>query len=229
MAEYWGYYDETETSLAEMSLAEQLLALARNVGDALRDSMNAVNDFAGGDYEAVKQRAVKVRGYKNGAERVKDNIIYYLARLGYLLPLSDVYRQVVLQLDRIAQNSDAVAYRLSVLVSEASPRLSKSFSAKLAEMARLVSLEYEALLSSVRLLQENPRRSIDEARRTMSLEEEVDQKYRELEIDVIHEMKDNMVALVLMREVIDLVEDTADVVKDAAENILFLALSKIAR
>ncbi len=229
MAEYWGGYDETETTLAEMSLAEQLLALARNVSDALRDSMSAVNDFVGGDYEAVRQRAVKVRGYKNGAERVKDNIMYYLARLSYLLPLSDVYRQVVLQLDRIAQNSDAVAYRLSVLVSEASPRLSKSFGTKLSEMAKLVNLEYETLLSAVRLLQENPRRSIDEARKAMSLEEEVDQKYRELEIDVIREMKEDMVALMLMREVIDLVEDTADVIKDAAENILFLALYKIAR
>ena len=228
MAEYWGY-DETELTLTEMSLAEQLLSLARNVSDAIRDSMNAVVDLAGGDYEAVKQRAHKVRGYKNGAERIKDSIIYYLARLSITLPLHDIYRQIVLQLDRIAQNSDAIAYRLSVLVSKAEPRMSKSFSSKLTSMAQLVNSEFAALLSAIRLLQENPRRSLDEARKVASLEEEIDQKYRELELDVITEMRDNIVGMMLMREIIDLIEDTADVIKDAAENILYLALYKVTR
>ncbi len=229
MAEYWGGYDELETSLAEMSLTEQLLALARNVNDAIRDAINAVVDFTDGNYEAVRQRASKVRGYKNGAERVKDNIIYYLARLSYFLPLHDIYRQMVLQLDRIAQNSDAIAYRLSVLVSEANPKISKSFASKLSSMANLVSNEYSSLLTAIRLLQENPRRSIDEAKRTMSIEEEVDQKYRELELAVITELKDDMVSLMLLREIIDLIEDTADVIKDTAENILYLALYKVSR
>jgi uncharacterized protein Yka (UPF0111/DUF47 family) len=228
VAEYWGY-DETELTLTEMSLAEQLLSLARNVSDAIRDSMNAVVDLAGGDYEAVKQRAHKVRGYKNGAERIKDSIIYYLARLSITLPLHDIYRQIVLQLDRIAQNSDAIAYRLSVLVSKAEPRMSKSFSSKLTSMAQLVNSEFAALLSAIRLLQENPRRSLDEARKVASLEEEIDQKYRELELDVITEMRDNIVGMMLMREIIDLIEDTADVIKDAAENILYLALYKVTR
>ncbi|WP_048191928.1 DUF47 domain-containing protein [Pyrolobus fumarii] len=229
MAEYWGSTEETEFTLVEMSLSEQLLALARNVNDAIRDAMNAVNDFIEHNAEAVRQRSVKVRGFKNGAERVKDRIVDYLARLGFSLPLRDVYRQLVLQLDRIAQNSDAIAYRLSVVASERSVKLSNSFANKLRSMAQLVFNEYSTLLSSIRMLQENPRRSVDEAKKVMAIEEEIDQKYRELELDVITELKDDLLSLMLMREIIDLIEDTADTIKDAAENILFLALYKVSR
>ncbi len=220
---------ETELTLVEMSLSEQLLSLARNVNDAIQDAMLAVEDFTAGNAEAVRQRSMKVRGYKNGAERVKDRIVEYLARLGGYLPLRDVYRQLVLQLDRISQNSDAIAYRLSVLASKLNVNLSKSFGAKLSSMSHLVLSEYATLLSAIRMLQENPRRSVDEAKKTMAIEEEVDQKYRELELDVISELKDDLLSLMLMREVIDLIEDTADVIKDAAENILFLALYKVTR
>ncbi len=227
VAEYWDA--STELTLAEISLAEQLLVLARNVNDALRDAIASLNEFLNMDFNAVKQRSSKVRGYKNGAERIKDRIIEYLARLGLSLPLRDVYRQLALQLDRIAQNSDAIAYRLTVIASRGEKRFTSAFVTRLREMGDLVLREYETLLNSIRMLQENPRRSIDEARRVMLLEDEVDQRYRTLEVDVLEELKDDIIKLMIMREIIDLVEDTADVIKDAAENILFLALYKVTR
>ncbi len=227
VAEYWD--SSTEFTLAEVSLAEQLLVLARNVSDALRDSIASINEFLNNEIDAVKQRSSKVRGYKNGAERIKDRIVEYLARLGISLPLRDIYRQLALQLDRIAQNSDAIAYRLTVVTSRGENRFSNRFAAGLREMGELVLREYESLLNSIRLLQENPRRSIEEARKVVLLEDEVDQRYRRLEVEVLEELKDDIIKLMIMREIIDLVEDTADVIKDTAENILFLALYKVTR
>ncbi|HDJ83624.1 MAG TPA: hypothetical protein ENG44_01335, partial [Desulfurococcaceae archaeon] len=113
--EYYSPDDIRKASIAEMNLIEMLKSITRTVEDTFIEVNDIVLSFLGGKLETVKTRYVKARHMKNQTEELKDKAMEYLVRVSTSLLYKDVYRIVLTDLDRIAQNLDAVAYRLYLL------------------------------------------------------------------------------------------------------------------
>jgi len=225
-SDYIDYSSEerVKASLAEMSLSEQLLGLARIVEDILREANGIMRDLVEGRIEDIRSRYDRVNGLKNRAEEMKDSTLAYMARLGIALSTAGYYKDVCLFLSRIAQLLDGAAYRAKVYLEAGCSRLPRLISSELLEFMENLTKQYTSLVEAVRLLLDNPRKSYDMATNVIIAEDRLDQLYRQLVLNMYQHLRDHVPSLLLVRDLIDYLEDSADTAREAAENIRFLAL-----
>ncbi len=232
MSEYYDYEKEerVQVSLAESTLEEQMLGLARSVDDSIKELRQILEGLSKGDVDLVKSRYEKVRGAKNMAERVKDDALRYMAGLGVMLYNSDVYRSVFLELARVAMNIDGVAHRALLLAENGNINsIPVELWSMILSLVDSLQKQYNSLLSAVRILSSNPNRSFQEANNVLSLEEEIDNLYRKTTIAMYRMLREDIIVLMLVRDLVDLLEDSADLMRNVAENLRFLALYRAAR
>lgn len=222
------YYDfETETlrrrSLAEESLGEQMRGVARTVSKTVSIISDAIDAFLMNDNNKLKDLTSQSRRLKELAESMKEDALTYLARLGNLLLTNALYRSAFLKLTRIAQQSEGLVYRLYVMSSN-SIQVTKDIRELLAEFANHIVKEYEKLETSIEHLTSNPKKSYEEAHKILSIEESADDIYRKLTFQIYKKASSNMIGVLLLRDVAEMLEDIADLIRDTSEDVKFLAL-----
>ena len=230
MAEYYDYEAEARrrSSLAESSLSEQLIGLARRVEDVVLMLPDLIKYLGEGDTYSIISLYHRIRGEKERVESFKDEALSYLARLGTLLNTVNIYKDSFISLSRIATNIDGIAYRAMIMLENGLLRLPPKIITNLSEIVKVFVDQYRSLSYSIQMLLEDPRKSYEAATKVFSLEEEIDQRYRQTNIDLYKVLKDEVVALLLLRDLTELLEDTADIVRDIAENVRFLSLYRTA-
>jgi uncharacterized protein Yka (UPF0111/DUF47 family) len=223
--EYINPEDLNRISLAEMSVLEQLHNLARVVEDTVRETGMLVDDLVKGKKESIKARYERVRLHKDNAEAVRDKVLEYLVRVSPTLIYKDLYMNIASRIEKITQDMDAASYR-SVVVAYKDLKLKPETGNKLQELFRGASNIYSNLLDAVRMLSTNPRKTYEICGIIAKLEEEVDKIYRELELHIYEAYSDNIAALLLIKEIADLLEDSSDMAKEASDYLKYLALHK---
>jgi len=222
--------EKLKISLAELSLSEQLLGLARHVEDVVKETASVIEGLVEGKVENAKLLYERINGLKNQAEEMKDSTLTYIARLGVALDTATYYKNVALALARIAQLMDGAAYRAKLLAElESKPQLSPEISKSLKEAIATLLETYSQLLSAIRQLSDNPRQSIERAKRVVGGEEKMDAVYRSFLYTIYREAGSRIGKMLLLRDLIDFIEDAVDTARNAAEDILFLAMYRAAR
>ena len=232
MSDYLDYAsdEKLKISLAELSLSEQLLGLARHVEDVVKETASVIEGLVEGKVENAKLLYERINGLKNQAEEMKDSTLTYIAKLGVALDTATYYKNVALALARIAQLMDGAAYRAKLLAElESKPQLSPEVSRSLKEAIATLLETYSQLLSAIRQLSDNPRQSIERAKRVVGGEEKMDTVYRNFLYTIYRETGSGIGKMLLLRDLIDFIEDAVDTARNAAEDILFLAMYRAAR
>ncbi len=227
MADYYDYEREARVrlSIAESTLDEQMLNLARMVDDALRELRMVLESLVKGDQGAVRSRYEKVRSVKESVERSKDDALRYMAGLGLALASADSYKSVFLGLARLAMIVDGAAYRSLLLAENTDPtKIPVELTDMIMAMASSLQKQHDSLLSAIRLVAANPRRSWEEAAKTLKMEDEIDLIYRKASILVYKLLRSDIITLMLVRDLVDLLEEASDVIRDVAENVRLLSL-----
>ncbi|HIQ10358.1 MAG TPA: DUF47 family protein [Pyrodictium sp.] len=232
MSDYLDYAsdEKLKISLAELSLSEQLLGLARHVEDIVRETAGVIEGLVEGKVENAKLLYERINGLKNQAEEMKDSTLTYIARLGVALDTATYYKNVALALARIAQLMDGAAYRAKLLAElESKPQLSSEITKSLKEAIATLLETYSQLLSAIRQLSDNPRQSIERAKRVVGGEERMDTVYRGFLYTIYKGAESKIGKMLLLRDLIDFIEEAVDTARNAAEDILFLAMYRAAR
>jgi len=227
------YYDfdaeaRRKRSLAEESLEEQMLSLTRAVARSVSALYDATEALLAGDDKRLKDVHVKVKQTKELVESMKEDALSYLARLGDLLSTASLYRSTFLTLTRVAQMIEGVTYRAYLMTTNSSIT-SNTIRDLLLKLTNTIAKEHERLEHAIRFLTSNPKRSYEEAQVILSLEDEADDLYRQLSLAMYKELYNNMVGLMLLRDIVEMMEDVADLIRDASEDVKFLALHKAQR
>lgn len=222
------YYDfdtdrRRRRSLAEESLSEQMLGLARLVSTSTILMRDVVIALTAGDDTRLKDLHTRANQVKEQAESMKEDALAYLARLGDLLSTSTLYRDVFLNIARVAQMVEGIIYRAYVLSTRGSLG-SEMLRELVSNLATTLHREFERLVNAIQLLPSNPKRSYEEAQMISALEDQADELYRQLTMTMYKELRGDIVALMLMKDIVDMAEDVADVIRDAGEDVKFLAL-----
>jgi len=222
--------EKLKISLAELSLSEQLLGLARHVEDIVRETASVIEGLVEGNAENAKLLYERINGLKNQAEEMKDSTLTYIARLGMALDTATYYKNVALALARIAQLMDGAAYRAKLLAElETQPQLPSEIVKSLKEAIATLLETYSQLLSAIRQLNDNPRQSIERAKRVVGGEERMDAVYRGFLHTIYKGAESRIGKTLLLRDLIDFIEEAVDTARNAAEDILFLAMYRAAR
>lgn len=210
--------------IATLTIEEQLQQISLKVLDEIRILYELLsNDKQGINYMQIYS---KVNGIKNDIENNKYRLGEYIFKIREGLLDKDLYVEIMNNLEKVAQNIDAAAYRLSVI-------LTKQFIID-DVINRLLIVICEKIIASIthfiealRLLSVNPKNSFENARSVIKIEQEIDDLYRSLELTLFEKNTSNFSYIMLLKDIADRLEDSEDLLKISADNITYIAYERM--
>ncbi|AFH42762.1 MULTISPECIES: DUF47 domain-containing protein [Fervidicoccus] len=212
-------------NLAEMNLAEQITNILLTINQEGKMAQELISGFIQGKMELVKKGYEPIKKIKDDAQRMKESTMEYVVRVSPTLMTKELYMFSLSHLDRISQIIDSIIYRLSILahsgftLDQSIAELFSQFSSTSFNMVELLYTESKYLSSNSKKVGEIH----DEINRKEDL---VDQLYRRLELEIIRKYSNDLFHLLLLKEVVDLIEELSDKIRDASHDFRYISLYK---
>ncbi|MCI4396460.1 MAG: DUF47 family protein [Thermoprotei archaeon] len=215
-----------QSSIAEMNLSEQLqkiLSVIDVEGKRLEEIILSMNE---GKFELVKKGYEYVKQLKDEAQRLKENTMEYVVRTSPALLTKELYMFSLSHLDRLIQLMDSITYRLTIL-AQSGLELDSDIKSRIVEMTNKTLSMVGDLFMEAKLLSLNARKILEFHEVINQKEDDIDQIYRSITLEVIKKYSKDVFSLMILKEIVDLVEDLADVIREASHDFKYLALYKI--
>ncbi|MCI2415290.1 MAG: DUF47 family protein [Candidatus Aramenus sp.] len=209
-------------SIAHMTLEEKMQQITLKLIDEIR----VFYEFLTVKTRNPMQAYAKINGIKNSVENEKYLLGEYIVKVKEGLDDKDLYFAILDRLEKISQNIDASAYRLSVLLARGTElnEIVYKFTVVMSEKI-LASLTH--LIEAIKSLSINAKKSVESSRNVLKLEEEVDDLYRNVELKLFEAKYDDLIYVMLMKDIVDRLEDSEDLIRDVANDITYIAFGRM--
>jgi len=170
----------------------------------------------------VKNTLEQIVNIEDEVEALRRKITRDVADVGGLIMNRENLLNTAYTMDEIAGYITGISFKLSNIkpVTLKTADLDKD----LTELIELVVDEVYKLNEIIRSLNTNSSNSIDLAQETQKIEREIDTKYRTMTIKILNEIT-NTKEIMLMKDVIEGIEEMADKCQEVSDSFILLALS----
>ncbi|MEE8132010.1 MAG: DUF47 family protein [Nitrososphaerales archaeon] len=189
--------------------------------NAGRDLSSVYSHLIEGDSKTLQVYLEKMRNAEDEVENLRRKITRDVSEIGSLMMNREDILRTAYLMDEIGGYMSGVAFRLSVLRPSV---LKKEFDSEIQLLVDLVVEELFRLNEMARALSINPLTALEIAPEVQKLERQVDEKYRLLTIKALNDVS-NVKDLLLLKDVLEGIEGTADKCLETSDSFTILALS----
>lgn len=211
---------ETEERARRRAL-DACQAHLRKVLELTRKIPQMIDHFIGNDKEKAKQTYNEIRAYKDEVDGARRLVLRELAEVGAILLSREDFLRFTNIASEIADFSEGIAFRLQQMM-EHGWRVPIEIKRDLLKLSEAVLGTVVKLRETLMVLSYNSEKVAEKASEVEAAEREVDELYRTLEIKLLNSKLETR-ALLLLRDVLQLLEDSADKAEDAVEAALSLS------
>ena len=197
--------------------------------DEINRILNAARELATLPELMVKKDKAKIKNaldqistIEEDVENLRRKITREVADVGGLIMNRENILNTAYTMDEIAGYITGIAFKLSNV--KPSTLKSSKIDKDLTILMELVVDEIYKLNEVIRNLTNNEANAIDIAQETQSIEREIDIKYRQTTIKLLNEVT-NTKELLLLKDVIEGIEEMADRCQNVSDSFIMLALS----
>ena len=199
----------------------------------LQDEINRILNAARGlsalpnmmvkkDKSGVKNTLEQISSIEEEVENLRRKITRDVSDVGGLIINRDNLLHTAYTMDEVAGYITGIAFKLSNI--KGTTLKNSDLNKQLTELIELVVDEIYKLNEIIRSLNTNSNKSIELAQETQKIEREIDIKYRKMTITVLNDIT-NTKELLLMKDVIEGIEEMADKCQEVSDSFILLALS----
>ena len=199
----------------------------------LQDEINRILNAARGlsvlpnmmvkkDKSGVKNTLEQISSIEEEVENLRRKITRDVSDVGGLIINRDNLLNTAYTMDEIAGYITGIAFKLSNIKS--TTLKNSDLNKQLTELIELVVDEIYKLNEIIRSLNTNSEKSIELAQETQKIEREIDIKYRKMTITILSDIT-NTKELLLIKDVIEGIEEMADKCQEVSDSFILLALS----
>ena len=174
------------------------------------------------DKVGIKTALEQISSIEDEVENLRRKITRDVADVGGLILNRDNILNTAYTMDEISGYISGIAFKLSNI--KVSTIKTSNLDKDLTELIELVVDEIYKLNEIIRSLNVDSSKAIELAQETQKIEREIDTKYRIMEIKALNEIHDTK-ELLLMKDVIELIEEMADKCQEVSDSFILLALS----
>jgi hypothetical protein len=193
----------------------------RRVLDAGRDLTLAYNALLGANANDLQAAIERIRKAEEDVESLRRSLTRELAEIGTMMMNREDLLRTAYNIEEVASYISGIAFKFG----QVKPQILKK-SGVSEGLRELVEMSVEAihrLNEIVRALGINPITAIDLANSVQKVERQVDDRYRELIVKALAEV-DSAKDLIMLKDIIESVEDLADRCLAASDAITIVAL-----
>ena len=174
------------------------------------------------DKAGMKSALEQIDAIEAEVENLRRKITRDVADVGGLILNRDNILNTAYTMDEIGGYITGVSFKLANI--KVSTIKTSHLDKDLTELIELVVDEIYKLNEIIRSLNVDSGKSIELAQETQKIERDIDTKYRIMTITVLNEITDTK-ELLLMKDVIELIEEMADKCQEVSDSFILLALS----
>ena len=174
------------------------------------------------DKSGMKSALEQISSIEEEVENLRRKITRDVADVGGLILNRDNILNTAYTMDEIGGYITGISFKLSNI--KVSTFKTSHLDKDLTELIELVVDQIYKLNEIIRSLNVDSGKSIELAQETQKIEREIDIKYRTMTITVLNEITDTK-ELLLMKDVIELIEEMADKCQEVSDSFILLALS----
>jgi uncharacterized protein Yka (UPF0111/DUF47 family) len=193
----------------------------RRVLDATRVLLDEYSATSKGDKLQVASSMQKVKQAEQDVVTLRSALIRELSQVGTLLVNREDVLRAAFSVEDIFGHINGVAFKMSQLPRSSAKN--KKYKEAITELLGLLIDGISKLNESVRALSINPEQSIQMSAQVQQTESAIDNRYREA-VAMVMKVSTNVKELILVKELLESIENTADAMLDAADASTILAL-----
>ena len=194
----------------------------RRVLDVIRKVPQMIDCFNKKDDNKVRQFSSEIRSGEEEVDKARRLVSQELAEIGAILFSREDFLRFTNLTSEIADFSEGIAFRL-VEIMQHDWNVPNDIKKDLLKLSEAVLETVHKLRETMMVLSYGPAKVMEKAKDVEVAERTVDELYRELEIKLLS-TKLEFPALILVRDVLQLLEDSADKAEDAADAARILSL-----
>lgn len=187
----------------------------RKVLDLTRKVPQAMDSFIKNDKEKTTQLFNEIRSSEDEVDQARRLVSQELAEIGAILISREDFLRFTNLTSEIADFSEGIAFRL-VEIMEHGWSVPTDIKKDLLKLSEAVLDTAVKLRETMMVLTYGSNKTMGKAKGVEVAERVVDEIYRELEIKILGS-KLELPALILLRDILQLLEDSADKAEDAAD------------
>ncbi len=195
----------------------------RKVVEITRKVPQLVDDFVKGNKASVKQLHTEIRGAEDEVDIARRGLAQELAEIGAILISREDFLRFTSLASEIADFCEGIAFRLMEIM-ERGWKVPADVKKGLAKLSDAMLETVLKLRETVTTLNYGAEKTSEKARGVEVAERVVDDLYRELEVKILSSQIE-IPALLLLRDVLQLMEDVADKAEDASSAARILAFA----
>ena len=174
------------------------------------------------DKTGIKSALEQIDAIEAEVENLRRKITRDVSDVGGLILNRDNLLNTAYTMDEIGGYITGISFKLANI--KVSTIKTSHLDKDLTELIELVVDQIYKLNEIIRSLNVDSGKSIEIAQETQKIEREIDIKYRIMTITVLNEITDTK-ELLLMKDVIELIEEMADKCQEVSDSFILLALS----
>jgi len=174
------------------------------------------------DKAGMKSALEQIDAIEAEVENLRRKITRDVADVGGLILNRDNLLNTAYTMDEIGGYITGISFKLANI--KVSTIKTSHLDKDLTELIELVVDQIYKLNEIIRSLNVDSHKSVELAQETQKIEREIDTKYRIMTITVLNEITDTK-ELLLMKDVIELIEEMADKCQEVSDSFILLALS----
>jgi len=174
------------------------------------------------DKAGIKSALEQIDAIEAEVENLRRKITRDVADVGGLILNRDNLLNTAYTMDEIGGYITGISFKLANI--KVSTMKTSHLDKDLTELIELVVDQIYKLNEIIRSLNVDSHKSIEIAQETQKIERDIDTKYRVMTITVLNEITDTK-ELLLMKDVIELIEEMADKCQEVSDSFILLALS----
>jgi len=170
----------------------------------------------------IKKTLEQIASIEEEVETLRRKITRDVADVGGLIINRENLLNTAYTMDEIAGYITGISFKLSNI--KPATLKNAQFDKDFTELIELVVDQVYKLNEIIRSLSTNASTSIDLAQETQKIERAIDIKYRQITIKILNEVS-NTKEILLMKDVIEGIEEMADKCQEVSDSFILLALS----
>ena len=174
------------------------------------------------DKTGIKGALEQISSIEEEVENLRRKITRDVADVGGLILNRDNILNTAYTMDEIGGYITGISFKLSNI--KVSTIKTSHLDKDMTELIELVVDEIYKLNEIIRSLSIDAGKSIELAQETQKIERDIDNKYRIMSITALNEISDTK-ELLLMKDVIEAIEEMADKCQEVSDSFILLALS----
>jgi uncharacterized protein Yka (UPF0111/DUF47 family) len=211
---------------AEATIRRRMLNIcqdhARAVVDIVRELTLMIDSIAEEKPKKVKEHYENMLKLVESGSKLKANLLEEVASVGSLLISREGFLRLIFELERIADYAEAVGYRLESMM-EGKWKIERKFMKSVSELMSMVLDEITKVRETMISLGFNPDRAIEASKAVEDAENRINVKHRSIDLEVLSS-KMPVQAILLLRDVLDRLENIADTGVNVIDMIRVLAI-----